>query len=174
MTAGWCDWRAIIAAATVTALHHLLLNFTIPFAMFPEGADFLRVVLHAVVVISEVGALAHAIVTIMDKVSGLTDAIGTAVDKQMTATTDISKNVHAAANQMSEADRVDGREQRGGRSPERPARRLRRTSGHFLPRPQIDERIDRPQPQTSRSRPGSLPTPITCRQAGHVPCLGFK
>jgi methyl-accepting chemotaxis protein len=57
VTAGWCDWRAIIAAATVTALHHLLLNFTIPFAVFPEGADFLRVVLHAVVVIGEVVAL---------------------------------------------------------------------------------------------------------------------
>jgi methyl-accepting chemotaxis protein len=47
------DWRAIIVAAGVTAVHHLLLNFVMPAWVFPEGASFLRVVLHAVIVVFE-------------------------------------------------------------------------------------------------------------------------
>ncbi len=52
-----CDWRAILAAAGVTALHHLAANFLMPALVFPDGADFGRVVLHAVVVIAETVAL---------------------------------------------------------------------------------------------------------------------
>ena len=47
------DWRAIVVAAGVTAVHHLLLNFIMPAWVFPEGASFLRVVLHAVIVVFE-------------------------------------------------------------------------------------------------------------------------
>ena len=59
-----CDWRALVAAAGVTALHHLGLNFLLPSAVFPGGGDFLRVVFHAVVVVAETGVLiwlAHAV-----------------------------------------------------------------------------------------------------------------
>jgi len=52
-----CDWRALVAAAGVTALHHLSLNFLLPVAVFPGGGDFWRVVLHAAVVIAETAAL---------------------------------------------------------------------------------------------------------------------
>jgi methyl-accepting chemotaxis protein len=52
-----CDWRAVAAAAAVTAFHHLALNFALPLAVFPDGANFGRVLLHAVVVIGETGAL---------------------------------------------------------------------------------------------------------------------
>jgi methyl-accepting chemotaxis protein len=55
--AGWCDWRALIASAAVVAVHHLVLNFLLPAAVFPGGADFGRVVLHAVIVVLEVGVL---------------------------------------------------------------------------------------------------------------------
>jgi methyl-accepting chemotaxis protein len=52
-----CDWRALLAAAGATALHHLALNFLLPWAVFPEGGDFARVVLHAVIVVGQTAAL---------------------------------------------------------------------------------------------------------------------
>ena len=73
-----CDWRAVLAAAGVTAVHHLLLNFLLPTAVFPDGGDFLRVVLHAGVVIAQSAALLWLTVTITralnDADSAVTDA----------------------------------------------------------------------------------------------------
>ncbi len=51
------DWRPIVAGAAATAVHHLLTNFVAPWLVYPDGPDFLRVVLHAVVLIAEAGAL---------------------------------------------------------------------------------------------------------------------
>jgi len=51
------DWRAILAASVVIAIHHLALNFILPWAVFPEGANFFRVVFHAVVVVGQAGVL---------------------------------------------------------------------------------------------------------------------
>ncbi len=51
------DWRAIIAASAVTAVHHLSLNFLMPWAVFPDGASFVRVLFHAVIVIGQAAAL---------------------------------------------------------------------------------------------------------------------
>jgi methyl-accepting chemotaxis protein len=55
--AAYCDRNVILAAATVAALDHLTLNSLAPALVFPEGADFSRVVLHAVILIIETGAL---------------------------------------------------------------------------------------------------------------------
>jgi methyl-accepting chemotaxis protein len=55
--AAYCDWEVILAAATVTAIHHLVLNFVAPAMVFPNGEDLSRVVLHAVIVVFEAGAL---------------------------------------------------------------------------------------------------------------------
>lgn len=55
--AALADWRAIVIGTAVTALHHLLLNFVAPAYVFPDGADLLRVVFHAVVVLIEAGVL---------------------------------------------------------------------------------------------------------------------
>ncbi|TCT09202.1 methyl-accepting chemotaxis protein [Tepidamorphus gemmatus] len=55
--AAFCDWRTIIIATAVVAVHHLLLNFVLPAAVFPNGASLGRVVLHAVVVVVEAAAL---------------------------------------------------------------------------------------------------------------------
>ena len=52
-----CCWQTIIVGTATIALHHLILNFALPLAVFPEGADFFRVVLHAVVVIFEAAVL---------------------------------------------------------------------------------------------------------------------
>jgi methyl-accepting chemotaxis protein len=55
--AAYCDWRVILMAAAAIALHHLALNFLLPAAVYPGGADFGRVVLHAVVVVLESAVL---------------------------------------------------------------------------------------------------------------------
>jgi methyl-accepting chemotaxis protein len=55
--AGWVDWRALVAFSAVVAVHHLFLNFMMPLMVFPGGKNFLRVVLHAGIVVLETGAL---------------------------------------------------------------------------------------------------------------------
>jgi methyl-accepting chemotaxis protein len=55
--AAYCDRDVILLAAGVVALHHLSLNFLAPALVFPDGANFLRVVLHAVIVVAEAAAL---------------------------------------------------------------------------------------------------------------------
>jgi signal transduction histidine kinase/ActR/RegA family two-component response regulator len=53
----YCDFRPIIAASIAVALHHLLLNFVIPAAIYPGGSDPGRVVLHVGVLAIEAGVL---------------------------------------------------------------------------------------------------------------------
>ncbi|MCT4656308.1 MAG: methyl-accepting chemotaxis protein [Cohaesibacter sp.] len=55
--AGWCCWRAILIGTAVVAVHHLALNFLYPMAVFPGGGDFLRVVMHAVILVLQSGTL---------------------------------------------------------------------------------------------------------------------
>ena len=49
----YCDWRVIVAGAAVVAVHHLLLSFVLPAAVFPGGGDLGRVVVHAVILVVE-------------------------------------------------------------------------------------------------------------------------
>jgi len=53
MVIGLRSMRATLVAAAAIAVHHLSLNFLMPFALYPEGADFGRVVFHAVIVVVE-------------------------------------------------------------------------------------------------------------------------
>jgi methyl-accepting chemotaxis protein len=55
--AALADWRVIVVGTVVTAIHHLALNFLAPAYVFPDGADFARVVFHAVIVLIEAGVL---------------------------------------------------------------------------------------------------------------------
>jgi methyl-accepting chemotaxis protein len=56
MLSAYIDWRVIAISATLTALHHLILNFVAPSSVFPqEGLD--RVVLHALAVVIECSVL---------------------------------------------------------------------------------------------------------------------
>jgi methyl-accepting chemotaxis protein len=57
LTALLGDWRAVLAGAAITAVHHLGFNMILPGLVFPDGADINRVILHAVVVVAETGAL---------------------------------------------------------------------------------------------------------------------
>ena len=55
--AAFCDWRVIVLAGAATAVHHLGLNFIMPYAVFREGANLWRVVLHAGIVVTAAGVL---------------------------------------------------------------------------------------------------------------------
>jgi methyl-accepting chemotaxis protein len=55
--ASFCCAPTIIVAAGLVAVHHLLLNFILPAAVFPEGASVVRVLLHAGIVLIETGVL---------------------------------------------------------------------------------------------------------------------
>src|SRR5579883_3388484 len=65
----YCDYRPILAGTVAVAVHHLMLNFLLPAAVYPGGADFGRVVLHAVILLIEAGVLmwlAHTLVQLFD------------------------------------------------------------------------------------------------------------
>jgi len=54
----WCCSMSIVLAGGIVAVHHLVLNFIYPYAVFPDGADLSRFVVHAVMVSAQVIALA--------------------------------------------------------------------------------------------------------------------
>jgi methyl-accepting chemotaxis protein len=59
VVAVWCCWLSVLIAGATIAVHHLALNFVYPYAVFPDGSDFPRVVIHAVIVVVQVAALAY-------------------------------------------------------------------------------------------------------------------
>ncbi len=54
---GFLEWKALVAFSAVVAFHHLSLSFILPAAVFPDGAPFVRVILHAVILATQCGAL---------------------------------------------------------------------------------------------------------------------
>lgn len=57
MLAAFCDWRVLVVSTFAIAAHHLTLNFVLPAAVFPNGTELARVVLHAVIVTIEASVL---------------------------------------------------------------------------------------------------------------------
>lgn len=57
LTIAWCDRATIILAAVVVAVHHLTLDILLPYAVFPDGADVSRVLLHAGIVVFQMAVL---------------------------------------------------------------------------------------------------------------------
>jgi methyl-accepting chemotaxis protein len=53
----YCDYRPILLGTIAVALHHLVLNFLLPAAVYPGGSDLGRVVVHAVILLIEAGIL---------------------------------------------------------------------------------------------------------------------
>ncbi len=66
MTTGFQSIRPILFAAGVIAVHHLTLNFVLPAALFPNDANFYRVVFHAVIVVLETAVLITIIKNLND------------------------------------------------------------------------------------------------------------
>jgi methyl-accepting chemotaxis protein len=107
MLAAFCDWRVIVVAAGVTALHHLGLNFLMPLAVFPDGANFWRVVLHAGIVVIE-GAVMIWLTAYLAKL--LTDN-----EQALVAMADGQRREHAHAaerEQLEERSRTERRRAR--------------------------------------------------------------
>ena len=90
----YCDYRPIVAATVVLALHHLMLNFLFPAAIYPGGSDFGRAMLHLVIVMMESGVL----ILLTHK---LADLFGTAAQKTAEAET------AGAAEARANADRIE-------------------------------------------------------------------
>ncbi|WP_206244864.1 response regulator [Novosphingobium terrae] len=57
LTIAWFDRSAILVAAAATALHHLLLLYLLPYAVFPGEGDLGRVLLHAAIVAFQTAVL---------------------------------------------------------------------------------------------------------------------
>ncbi|MFD2782893.1 hypothetical protein ACFS32_19630 [Novosphingobium pokkalii] len=57
LTIAWCDRGAILMAATATALHHLVLLYALPYAVFPGEGNIARVLLHAIIVAFQTAVL---------------------------------------------------------------------------------------------------------------------
>src|SRR6185437_14227764 len=53
----YCDYRPIVAGTVAVVMHHLVLNFLIPAAVYPGGSDLGRVVLHSSILIFQAGVL---------------------------------------------------------------------------------------------------------------------
>src|SRR6185437_2820547 len=53
----YCDYRPIAAGTVAVALHHLVLNFILPAALYPGGTSLGRVLLHAFILLMEAGVL---------------------------------------------------------------------------------------------------------------------
>lgn len=64
---GFCDWRVLAAAAGMIAAHHLALNFALPSALYPDGGNLLRVIVHAVAVVMETAMLIFISMTLVER-----------------------------------------------------------------------------------------------------------
>ena len=82
ISTAWCCWRSVLVATGVVALHHLLLNFVYPLAVFPDGGEFARVVVHAVILLAEAGALIWLAQRLESALAGADIATDTAIANQ--------------------------------------------------------------------------------------------
>jgi methyl-accepting chemotaxis protein len=77
----YCDYRPIVIGTIAVALHHLILNFLLPAAIFPGGTDLGRVVLHAVILVMEAAVLvwlAHQLSQLFEAMAQKTTEVETA------------------------------------------------------------------------------------------------
>jgi methyl-accepting chemotaxis protein len=77
----WIDWRSLLGYSALVAVHHLVLFFLMPLAVFPGDSDFSRVILHAVVLIVQCGvlvALTYAVVKAFEASDAAVEAAGKA------------------------------------------------------------------------------------------------
>ena len=57
LLACYCDWRTLLVASGVTAVHHLIVNFAAPYDLYPTGANLTRVSVHIFINAIETGTL---------------------------------------------------------------------------------------------------------------------
>jgi methyl-accepting chemotaxis protein len=101
LIAMFCDWRAIVAATLTVAVHHLSLNFLLPSAVYPGGADLARVILHAVILVIEAAGL----VWMTYQLSSASNTAHAAIE----AATNASKKAEDAASALRREAELRGR-----------------------------------------------------------------
>jgi methyl-accepting chemotaxis protein len=108
----YCDYRPIIAGTIAVALHHLVLNFVLPAAVYPGGTDLARVVLHAVILLIEAGVL----MGLTFKLSQLfaTAALKTSEAETATAAQALANGERSEAERMARRDRDAARSELAG------------------------------------------------------------
>src|SRR5882757_3152793 len=99
----YCDYRPILIGAAAVALHHLVLNFILPAAVYPGGSDFGRVVLHAVILIVECAVLSWLALTLSQLIE--TTAQKTAEAEAASAAEARATRDHSAAEAQVKQDR---------------------------------------------------------------------
>lgn len=104
---GWCDWRAIVLGAAAIAVHHLGLNFIYPMAVYPEGGDLVRTILHAVVVVIEVAALVYAVVRLEAAFAASEAAVAEAETARSAAERLTAKDRAATESELARSQRID-------------------------------------------------------------------
>ena len=157
--AAYCDYRPILAGAVAVALHHLVLNFLLPAAVYPGGADLGRVVLHAVILLIEAGVLSWLAV----KLSGLFETTA-----QKTAEAEAANAAEARANIDRMTARTAGQAGRRRGAPRtrrglRAQDRRHRRGGHDCRSENTGPVIDHERQQCGND------TPDGCRRHGLEP-----
>ncbi|MFO1148811.1 MAG: hypothetical protein U1E62_10580 [Alsobacter sp.] len=87
IAAGWFCPVSILLGTIFVAVHHLMLNVVYPLAVFPDGSEFGRVALHAVIVLVEAGALLWIIQRVIGAMRAAEDATRVAQDALAAKTT---------------------------------------------------------------------------------------
>ncbi|MTJ82818.1 MAG: chemotaxis protein [Telmatospirillum sp.] len=96
----FCDWRVLVLAAAIGALHHGLLTFALPAAVFPAGPSLGRLLIHSAIALVETGVLIWVARRLTAAFAGARDAVdaANAAQQQMRqATADRDRMAHESA-----------------------------------------------------------------------------
>ncbi len=109
-----CDWRPIVLASVIIALHHLLLEFLAPEWVFTGRGNLDRVMIHALAVVLQCGALSYITGRLRDVIIGQSEgrAHSDRLAAEATAARERSETAQAAAEQALAA--AAAAEQRAG------------------------------------------------------------
>ncbi|NVK17261.1 MAG: hypothetical protein HWE30_01050 [Methylocystaceae bacterium] len=107
MLLGFANWKAFILATAVIAAHHLVLNLTLPYWVFPDGASIVRVLLHAVIVILETIVLVIATMKLTNVLQSAERAkkIAEEAQNQVEESLNQQKQLEAQQRKQRQADR---------------------------------------------------------------------
>jgi methyl-accepting chemotaxis protein len=107
ISAAWCCWRSLLIAAAFVAVHHLTLNYVLPTAVFPDSvSDLPRVLVHALILVIEVGALTVLVQGLIQALEGTERALNEASDAKSLALKLAEDQKTIAAVRKEERDRI--------------------------------------------------------------------
>jgi len=104
----YCDHRPIVIGTVAVSLHHLILNFLLPAAIFPGGTDLGRVVLHAAILVMEAAVLiwlAHQLSQLFEATAQKTEEVEVAHAAQARAQAERIEADHLAKQERDAARR---------------------------------------------------------------------